>query len=375
MKSSKPFWLARLTAATLAFSVLAACDGDDGGPMSPGTGQIDPASRAATVEGVVNQFIAGNEALGSLNDLFPAIGTALTDVSPFAPVAIPQTGTIRGLATIQRMARNVESTIRELRARQASGARLTASIPVGVLGNTLVWNTNAQPPGYEVDPSRTGAPANGVRFIFYETAADALPVDPLVEIGHLDIIDTSSLPTIALSKEIVIGGVTLLFLEVTGTFTGTSFALSFSGFLSDGAGATFPYQFDVDNSSASFSSNLGEFSISLNFTGNPLTDTGLFLLTLSDASSGESLVFEVTADAAGNISGNISFTSGGGQTTVIAIISGTDDNPLVSNAEGTALTQAELQALASLIVGIGDFFEVFEELFDCTLFLILLGAV
>ncbi|MCL5460153.1 hypothetical protein M3M33_16060, partial [Loigolactobacillus coryniformis] len=54
------------------------------------------------------------------------------------------------------------------------------------LGQTLVYDMVTDQ--YVVDPKRTGAPRNGVRFIVYEVNGEQRP-NPAREIGYADLLD------------------------------------------------------------------------------------------------------------------------------------------------------------------------------------------
>src|SRR5690606_23880081 len=59
------------------------------------------------------------------------------------------------------------------------------AIPAGALGKTFTYDPESQ----QYTPSAiTGAPANGVRFQLYAVdPTDGMPVEPLVEVGHVDL--------------------------------------------------------------------------------------------------------------------------------------------------------------------------------------------
>jgi hypothetical protein len=68
-----------------------------------------------------------------------------------------------------------------------SGSAAEPVFPPELLGMTFEWSFGE---GHYVPTERAGAPTNGIRFILY--AIDPLsrvPIDPLVETGHLDLTD------------------------------------------------------------------------------------------------------------------------------------------------------------------------------------------
>lgn len=105
-----------------------------------------------------------------------------------------------------------------------------SAIPVSALGKTFVWNTTTGE--YEVS-ARTGAPANGVRFVLYQVSlATFLPAVPLVEVGYADFVRAGSSATVSV---FVTGGTKVL--EYTATVGGTEQFPTFSveGFAGTGA--------------------------------------------------------------------------------------------------------------------------------------------
>jgi hypothetical protein len=115
-----------------------------------------------------------------------------------------------------------------------SGAQLVPVVRPGVLGRTYVFSAAAGT--YVHDGARTGAPANGVRFVLYETNAETGAINPAKEIGHADLIDErAGSPTSAgLRFRVVSGGVTALeyAFEISGLVVAP--VLAVNGFMSDG---------------------------------------------------------------------------------------------------------------------------------------------
>lgn len=114
-------------------------------------------------------------------------------------------------------------------------------IPVTALGKTFEWNTTTDE--YEAT-ARTGAPANGVRFIIYQLDVTGYaPAEPLVEVGYADFTRSSNTGTVAVYNS---GGTKLM--EYTATVGGTASAPVFSvdGFVGTGANqVTFSLVFGV----------------------------------------------------------------------------------------------------------------------------------
>lgn len=369
MRRKKALWFTRLTVVTLAFSVFAAC-GDDGPP-----GDLDPNEAATALNGVVTEYFDQNDALNSLGFFGDYLGVALSPaVAPVGAVYALNAGTV-GAAQLGALA-----SVNEWQAWRASASNTPERIPVGLLGKTFRWNDQASPPGYEIDVNANDAPPNGVRFILY--AVDPIleqPISPLTEIGYLDIIDRSSFPTINISMTAHIDTKgDLLGVDVTGTFGQTSFTLNTEGFVSNGQ-QQLRFGMNVGGTAQSvnfdFNFSFATFSARLEFEGQVVDDnlgSGSMVVTFTDTSNRGNVRFSLSVDTQGVIGENSGVTMNGDP---VAIITGTVDDPLITNAEGDPLTPAELQALALLFHGIGDVFELFMGVFIFSLLLITLGAV
>ncbi len=96
-----------------------------------------------------------------------------------------------------------------LRELQSLDAALPLISPAS-RGATFVWS--AESGDYRKDPTRAGAPANGVRFILYATDPATGQPDPTRERGHADLTDTGSAngPDVALRLVAVYEGITFL---------------------------------------------------------------------------------------------------------------------------------------------------------------------
>lgn len=117
------------------------------------------------------------------------------------------------------------------RMMQLAGEGTTASaIPLSALGKTFEWNVTTD--RYE-PTTRTGAPANGVRFILYTLDGTGYaPAEPLVEVGYVDFTRSSSTATVSVRTS---GGTEIV--NYTATVGGTSSAptMSVEGFVGAGA--------------------------------------------------------------------------------------------------------------------------------------------
>jgi hypothetical protein len=208
--------------AALAVFALASCGGDD--PSGP---SVDPTDMSSMVDGIAAD-LEGNEALSSLGALsvfFPfAAGQVLS-------AALPQRLlSVGGLSSAPRWRAGVAERrgLASVLARvQDPSSPTNHLIPDQYEGVTLEWDINTD---MYVASGRTGAPSNGVRFILYRVSSSTgLPVEPLEEIGYVDITDETDI-TNRVGVTVVLGSTTVADYTVSGSVssTSTSFSWSFS---------------------------------------------------------------------------------------------------------------------------------------------------
>ncbi len=249
-------------------------------------------------------------------------------------------------------------------------------IPVGALGKVFVYNRDTSQ--YEIDPLRE-APSDAVWFILY--AVDpvlGIPIEvegALVEVGYLEIRDTSSFPTVNIGMKAVVSGIDAIDVNVTGALSETALDLNFAGSLSDGVGELdFTLALDaVTNAtettfSSDFNFSTSGFNVNLNLTGIEETE-GAIEFSIDDGTN--IIAFNL------QVSGGVILEGSGVVfgTTQVAILSGTLDNPTVTNGDGDPLTQEELTALGELFEAMEDIFDFFFGLVNFALFLLILGLV
>jgi hypothetical protein len=350
--------------------VFTAC-GDSTGPDEM---NIDPVAAASSLESVVDQFIDGNDGLQSMNVLNAAIFDALSgpslSVTPLDLLPRTADGALLGSA-------------RRIQASIAGGIDTPPSIPVGALG---VWVYDPVQERYVLDPERASeAPPNTARFILYAVNPLSGEVFPSMPIGYLDLTDNSQLPAIGIGMTGVLGEVTFLDLEVTGTFSRTisqaNLQMDFGGFLSDGTdqldidlgvaaqSTATTVEIDVDFSLA-FADLTASFSIA-----QLLSETALdsdITVTFTDGT--DRIVFQVGVEASDALPVE-TVVDGSGVSyngRMVARISGTLSQPSITNAAGDPLSDEELQALGRLFDGMANLFTVFDGFL--TFGIILLGA-
>ena len=122
---------------------------------------------------------------------------------------------VRAAAELDALATGDSREFAAVMTGAATMANSSAGIPLisdANRGKTFVYSAQAR--NWVIDPARTGAPANGVRFITYEPLG-ANP-DPTKPIGHADLIDLgNSSAGIALRLVVVEGTLTVLDYQTT----------------------------------------------------------------------------------------------------------------------------------------------------------------
>jgi hypothetical protein len=353
VKGTKRLQFVRLVTFALAFSFVAACE-DDPTSVTP---DVNPAETQAALESVVDQFFTDNPGLVSLETFGAAIGGAIPSIAPVNLTLSPESPTFHG------MAERFRQSMADLYSRTTSSPKLMAGIPVELHGTTFVYNpTSGQ---YEAS-GRAGAPPNGIRFILYNNVSD------LTEIGHLDLIDQSVFDitpaTINISFAVFVTDVStvtpVVSYGVTGTVSETGGTILVTGFLSDGTDQL-DFDFQVTGSEATgFSADFtlsveNVLSINLNLS-ETLSGSSTIEASISDGA--HEILFILTVAANGDLLGGsgifyddiliATFTSNIEQDTVE-----------LNNAQGNALSQQELIALANIFVALEQAFVVMEGLF------------
>lgn len=259
--------MSRVRLPLLSLALAVACS-EPNGPAQ----LVNPTATTAKLQAVSSVFavptIAAFNSVGDLMD--PSTGLAptaalLRATQPEAPR--PLASGYAGSA--QRY--------RAFRGLNLSAPSTLGLIPNELKGKTFEWDTL---PGHErhyVVTDRSGAPADGVRFILY--AIDPLthrPVEPLVEVGYVDLHDLSTETTRSL--RIVVAGVdgSPVFVDYTvaGTVSPGQFVASANGFLSNGeSGAsaktlTFDLSATLTETSLTFNA-----SLSLDNPATTITET------------------------------------------------------------------------------------------------------
>lgn len=340
--------------APLLIAFGTSCSEDTGGTGLPGNGSgADPriGTAATAINGAVGTFLVSNQdSFESLLVFGGFFGTALT--------APPALGASLG---------------RHLSVLQTS----CFAAP----GTTYEFDTDQY---VYVASARTGAPAEGVRFILYELDATSQPAIPLVEIGYADFVCTATSPNhFALSLDLVVGGVTVFALDVAdANISATSAAMFYDVTLRDPSGAQ---QLSgggyANRNSTTESLGLGldvqtNLTVSFSVQDNGASGGSIFA-TVVGGDPNVQLDFTIDAsadfDGAGNLNGAITFTDFMGLD-LIACVGGTRDAPVMSDATTggctaetavpVSLSAAELLAIGAAFNGIGSAHESVRTIID-----------
>ena len=337
-----------------AVVLLTAC-GEAGAPSATGA-EFDAVGVSDNLE-VVRQVLDG-EVWRSLSALGPRFGAA----GPAAALAGRLTAGIGGSGPGDAAGAGVRIAQAIL---SGGGAHLVApQIPLEVRGTTFVLDSITLQ--YVPDPTRSGAPANGVRFVLY--AADPATHQPLPgqEIGYADLTDegNQSSPVIALRLQAVIVGTTRLDYRVEVVGADSSATLQAAGFTDDGA-TTVEFRVGVHGARAG-DTTAAEVAFAIGIPSHGFLATAtLQHLTLSGDSAD---AIAMTVRAGFNQVGMVAHATPTELTAVFqvngipfATVQGDPAHPSVQGADGRDLTMAEVEAL----LGIQRLAGRVLEMFDC----------
>ena len=265
----------------------------------------------------------------------------------------------RGAAGMRAAAvRSAERLARLLPARNASFGVVSAAIPAGIAGTTFEYSGGAYAAGV-----RTGAPANGVRFLLYAVdPLTALPVEPVVETGYVDITDLSGTSTQSARVQVVSGSTT--YIDYTASANSLTGRITVVGFVTDGtyranlnlrttvtsAGAlTLVYSLDVPQRDVSIDLTLGATNLD---TQNPTISINL---SMSGPNGTLSMIGQFTVDGG-------TLTVRNGSTTLATItVTGTAE-PVITGADGLPITDEDATALRGIFDLSGQAFTSFDQM-------------
>ncbi|MEQ1694121.1 MAG: hypothetical protein ABMA00_22730, partial [Gemmatimonas sp.] len=175
----------------MPFAVLlaaVACEPSTG----PDRAKLNTAAALADYKALENVFASDGWAG------FQALGGRSPMSSSAAVATMSALSDLRSGTTARAFALNL---FREVAVTNSAVRASTEAVISSVhLGKTLVYNTTAD--RYVIDVARTGAPANGTRFILYEVGVNGKPIGAQ-EIGHADLIDEGANAGAAIALRLV----------------------------------------------------------------------------------------------------------------------------------------------------------------------------
>ncbi|MEX2285282.1 MAG: hypothetical protein WEE89_22545 [Gemmatimonadota bacterium] len=242
-------------------------------------------------------------------------------------------------------------------------------------GKTFVFS--AQLHDWVVDPARTGAPANGVRFITYEPKG-AEP-DPTRPTGHADLIDLGNASAgIALRLVVVEGSLTVLDYKTTLEGTDAGGHVTVDGFIQNNRDKL---DFDIDVSGEkSGGAEQGEISLDLGIAAREFRVTGEVRSEKQNGSESGSVDLSVRHGAAsfrvdiendlGTLSGTIDLNNA-----AFAKVSGEAQQPVFKNPSGGDINGAEALVLWRIFDITEDVFDLFEDLVEPIAELVIIAVI
>jgi hypothetical protein len=337
-----------LVAAVLALA-LAACSKDSSGP-SEFNPQGTTADMTAAESAFSSQQMSSFAVLGA--DISATLGGSAAVKSSAMAV-----GGATGAAT--RYARELAALVPQGGASPAS----MASIPSQYLGTTFVWDVATDT---YVASDLPGAPSAGVRFLLYAVDPVLLqPVEPLVEVGYVDITDHSTATTVDVNVKVVEGGTVYLDYDVTSHATTSGGVVVISGFASDG---TTIANFQLNNTlTTNGSSQTVAFDyhidvpsrhLSLDWTATiTITSNTDWAIALDFTISGPNGSVRLTGDYEGTLTVRVN-----GDLFATIDLSGT--SPVITGADGQPLTADEQTTLQTILEFYAGSAQVFGGLLE-----------
>ena len=242
-----------LRAGLLLGFVVAACR-DSIGPKT----MANPQATTAQMEALDTLFDISvlNSFSALAGEIAPVAPARLARIRALAAVSNPlaRSSALRPYTQGLESARMVRQLVPTL-----TDASTAALFPPEVVGKTFEWNDTTD---MYVATARTGAPSTGVRFILY--AVDPLtnmPVEPVVEVGYVDLDDESTASVAKLHVTVAGVGGTPVYVDYTvslGNVSTTSARIMTSGYITKGAGSPDTLAF---NGSVTVAANASSVSV------------------------------------------------------------------------------------------------------------------
>jgi hypothetical protein len=364
----------RLAALAVTLLIGAAACEPATGPSA--RGKLDTAAVLAdygALDGVMaSETWAGLQALAGRTPLSTSAAVSALRIVP--SVASPASGSRA----------HIGGVLRELSAatRRSAGAAGTAFartlISPSHLGRTFVYDATRD--DYVVDPARTGAPSNGVRFILYAVDGSGRP-NPAREIGSADLLDegASSGATIVLRLVVTRQGVTRIDYRTSVLPENATGHIDVSGFATDDDGTRLDFDIGVNGTEQGGKSLIdADFDLAVNARNFHIDGR---VRGVEDGREGDGAIsvtarhgatsFRVTAEGDGEtIDGTIFLND-----VIFVTVSGDVQNPTLKGASGQPITEQELRVVREVLHSVDDVFALVEELVRPVEQLLLLGWI
>jgi hypothetical protein len=342
-----------VTLLAAACVALTACG--DSGPEAP----FNPSGTTEDIAAVHDAFSSDAFASFSTFSLYfdAAIGTAplvTGSASAFNFRRRTKDGEFRAAAT--RNARRVAALLQGRTA--ASFSASSASIPPEVAGKTFEYNGTEYVAG-----DRTGAPSNGVRFVIYAVNPITMqPVNPLQEVGYVQLTDLSGSTTQAARVVVVSNNITYLDYTATASATATGSRITVAGYVTNGE-----YRANVNLRSTVTE----EIGLSLLYSIDvPQRDVSIDLTMTTSGLDPETATVSIDLGMSGpngTVSMSGEFTDAGGTITVRVngdvfanVVSSGGGEPVITGADGQPLSQEDELAFQQIFGLTGEAFITFE---------------
>lgn len=341
----------RSVAAAGLTLALAAC-GKSNGPS-----EFNPQGTTADMAAAQDAFVSQQ------STSFAAVGLDISTVLNGSPIVASSAA-----LTLTRPSASSEGYARMLASLVPTGGRgiqaSMAAIPSTLLGITFVWDETSH--AY-VASDLAGAPASGVRFLLY--AVDPVtrrPVEPVVEVGYVDIVDQSTATLVDFRVKVVEGSVVYLDYRVSATAGTSSGLVTISGFASNGTTqANFSLKNTVSQSASGVVLSL-DYSLTMPSRGLSLDWTATFA-NISATDVAVTLELSISGPN-GNVRIVGTYGASSGTFTVkvngetFATVALTGSTPVITGADGQPLTPEEEESLHTILNYYDQSLNAFTEL-------------
>jgi hypothetical protein len=260
----------------------------------------------------------------------------------------------------------------------AAGAGSSASVPLisdANRGRTFVYD--AQSHSWVIDPARTDAPANGVRFITYEP--NGAEPDPAKPIGHADLIDLGDASAgIALRLVVVEGDLTVLDYHTTLAGADGSGRVTVTGFVQNPRDRL-DFEIDVrgqnvggvERGDVTFELAIADrgFRVTGDIHGEKQNGSEQSTVDLTVRHGASSFRVDVANDG-GQLSGFIDLNDA-----PFATVSGTEHQPVFRTPTGDDINGAQALVLWRVFDITEDVFDLFEDLIEPIAGLVIIALI